>query len=329
MSACRPRSLLLGLMLAARTGLAAGQESPSAITVPEALRTYTASIEASGIVWAPSLQRYLVVSDDIGAEDSHHEPYLLAMSRDGTLDETPVPILGVDTLNDAESICPGPDGTFFLTTSHSTNRKGKLRAERRMLLWLKLEGRTLRVNGRVDLTQARDASGRSLLEIASLDPEGRLDIEALTYREGALLIGLKSPLSARGGAVILRLDEPAAVLRSGHIPANALTRLWEVPLGTAGGEGSVLRGIADMATLPDGSLVLAANSPKGLPSDGGGALYWFKPNTGALVLLQRFPGLKPEGVTLSNDGQSLVIVFDTDKRPPVWMRWPLRGGQPT
>ena len=39
---------------------------PAPIGVPEALLTRTTMPEPSGIVWSPTLQRYLIVSDDTG-----------------------------------------------------------------------------------------------------------------------------------------------------------------------------------------------------------------------------------------------------------------------
>ncbi len=300
-----------------------GAPAPVEAAVPAALSARNATIEPSGIVWAQPLERYLVVSDDTGTAGDGHRPWVFAMSRKGAFDDTTVPILGVDALNDAEAICQGPDGTFFLTTSHSPNKKGHTKPERRMLLHLELRGRALRVMGRADLTTARSPAGGSLLEIAGLDPKARLDIEALTFADGALLVGLKSPLSARGGAVIVRLADPVGVLAKGAIPAGAVTRVVELPLDVERDGRTVHQGISDLLALPGGSLVVLANSPKGGSHDGGGAMYWLKAGAKAPVMLQRFRGLKPEGVTLSEDGKGLVLVFDNDTRPPLWMSWPL------
>jgi hypothetical protein len=41
------------------------------------------------------------------------------------------------------------------------------------------------------------------------------------------------------------------------------------------------------------------------------------------ALVRRFPGLKPEGVTVAPDGKTLTLVFDRDRRDPLWMTWPL------
>jgi hypothetical protein len=310
--------------LALLAQVAAPPSDPVPITVPPGLLGRSATLEPSGLVWAAPLGRYLVVSDDTGPADDHHRPWLLAMSGVGVFDEMPVPIQGLRRLDDAESICAGPEGTFFLATSHSANREGKTQASRRMLLLLGLDGRALRVLGRVDLTTARDPQGGSLVDIAGVAAGGRLDIEALTYRDGALLVGLKSPLTAQGEAVILRLEAPAATLRKGAIPAGAVTRLGAVALHDPG--RGVARGISDMTALPDGSLIVLANSPKGMPSDDGGAMYRLGKGVSGPVLLRAFPHLKPEGVTVADGGRALLLVFDNGHRPPLWMSWPLEPG---
>jgi hypothetical protein len=277
------------------------------------------------VAWSPRLQRYLVVSDDIGPHDAHHEPWLLALARDGSLDPEPLPIAGLDELNDAESICAGPPDLFFVVTSHSPNKKGRLPAARRMLLLLTVEGRGLRVLGRLDLTEPGGAA--ALLAKAGAPAGGRLDIEAIAYQRGALLIGLKSPLTQGGAASVLALEQPLAALRAGHLDERAITLRWQLPLtATPSGVG---QGVADLTVLPDGSLALVANAPKGAPRDGGGALYWLPVGATTPQLVRWFPGLKPEGVTVSEDEKALILVFDNDAKPPLWLRLPLPGGPPS
>lgn len=302
-----------------------GEPSLLDLHVPPRLASRSSQVEPSGIVWCPPLGRYLLVSDDtgIGEQGTRHAAWLFAMDQSGAIDLEPVPILGLDRLNDIEAITAGPDGTYFVSTSHSPNRKGKTPPARRRLLHLALSGRTLHPLGWVDLTEARDPSGRALPVLAGLDENGRLDIEALAYRDAVLYIGLKSPLTSRSGAIVLRLQAPATTLRHHRIPPGALTRYAELTL-IAGGRAPA--GIADMTFLADGSLTVVGNSPKGSPSDGGGALWWLArltPGLHAPTLLRHYQGLKPEGVTVAADGHSLIVVFDGGEDPPRWSSWPL------
>jgi hypothetical protein len=133
---------------------------------------------------------------------------------------------------------------------------------------------------------------------------------------------LKAPQTAQGAALILRIDKIAEAFEKGELAPKQVQRFAVVPLQVAGPTGPVIEGISDMHFLGDGSLVLLANSPKGMPSDGGGALWWLKP--GAMPeLLRRFPGYKPEGITTTAEGTALLIVFDRDRQQPAWLLQPL------
>lgn len=289
---------------------------PRPVTVPDALLATTSMPEPSGAVWSAALSRYLIISDDTGDKQrgTGHAPWLFTMSREGVMDSAPLPILGLEKLNDAEALCAGPEGSFLLSTSHSRNRKGRDKAERRMMLQLVLSGRALTIVGRLDLAEALTASG--------LLPPGSVDIEGLAFRDGALYVGLKAPQTPTGAALILRIPDLQSALRAGALPAAQVQRFAEVPLRVPGEAGEVVQGISDLTFLPDGSLALLANSPKGLPPDGGGALWWLRPGT-APSLVRRFPGLKPEGVTLTEDQKALLIVIDHDRQQPLWLRQPL------
>jgi hypothetical protein len=307
----------------------AGEPEVKAITVPAELGAVTSNPELSGVVWSPAFRRYLLVSDDSGLRDqgSNHAPILLALGPDGVLDKTLIPIRGVKKINDPESICAGPDGTLFLVTSHSPNREGQNKAPRRQLLQLKPDKGALRVLASLDLTNIK--GGGSLLALVGLPTDGVLDIEAVTYHDDALFVGFKSPLTSQGEAVIARIRKPLAALRAGRLEDKAVERFLAAPLCVQEKGQRVCQGISDMTFLPDGSLVLTANAPKGGPKDHGGALWHLsKPVEKATpVMLRRFPGIKPEGVTLAADGRALVVVFDTDTAIPKWLEIPLPAGK--
>lgn len=318
-------ALLVPLLLAAAP-------TPREVAVPPALLEVTSPPELSGIAWSAALDRYLVVSDDTGVRGrgGRHAPMVLALDASGRgLDPAPIPIAGIDALKDAEAICAGPDGTFFLLTSHSPSNEGKTGRARRQLLHLALRGRGLAALGALDLTAPGGAS--ALLAVAGLDPGGQLDLEAVAYHAGALYVGLKSPLAADGRAVILRLADPMGAARAGRVPPGALTRFAAVPLCVEQAGRRVCEGFSDLLFLQDGSLVAAANAPKGGPSDGGGAVWWLPaPPAGASPrVLARFPGLKPEGIALAPDGRRLAVVFDRGaEQPPLFTELELPGPPP-
>ena len=307
-----------------KTGLipaCAGMVACAALIVPIKVPHELADrvqLELSGAVWSPTLQRYILVSDDVNEEGSKHVPVLFALTEGGQLDAAPIPIEGIGELNDPESISAAPDGTLFVSTSHSLNKHGHLPQSRRRLLHLSLGAdRKAHIIGQVDLTTARAADGNPPWG------DGRLDIEGLAFRDGALYIGLKSPLAADGSASILRLPDAVSVLNTGVIPQGALSVWASARFCVPHAGATVCEGVADLAFLPDGALLVAGNTPKGMPTDGGGSLWKLTAPGGTPALLKRFDGLKPEGVALSPDHASAIVVFDTDGRQPLWIRWPL------
>jgi hypothetical protein len=310
--------------------LLAGEASPSGapirpVSAPSSLAAVTSNPELSGIVWSSARKRYLVVTDDSGLRElgTYHRPLVLGLGENGVLDEKPIPIHGVDRINDPESICTGPDDTYFVVTSHSPNRSNKTPPARRQLLQLKEDKDGLDVIARLDLTSVKGRS--SLLPLVGLPADGRLDIEAVTYHDGALFIGFKSPLTSDGKAVIARIADPLKALREGRLPAESIARFLAVPLCLSVRGQRVCQGISDMLFLRDGSLVLTANAPKGGPKDEGGTLWHLTVPVGQTPPVQsrRFSGLKPEGIALSPSGRSLVVVFDCDQSPAKWTEIPL------
>jgi len=292
--------------------------APVDVTVPAALKAKTCPPELSGVTWVPPLSRYLAVSDDTGLLDtaSWHSPWLFAFDEQGVFDPTPVVIEGLESLDDAESITPGPKGTFFLTTSHTINKSGKSKPARRQLLWLALEGKRLTVKGNMDLTTI----GMDRLVTGK---EDELDIEAIAYREGALYVGFKAPLDAEGRAAIARLENVTGAFDKVK-PAAIVGVVWARPkLEVPAAEGLAPEGITDLLFLPDGRLVVAANAPKSGKPDGGGAVWLLAKPDAKPVLLQRFLGLKPEGLTLSPDGKRVVVVFDRGQDPSQWAQLPV------
>ncbi len=275
-------------------------------------------IELSGAVWSPVLSRYVLVSDDVNEEGAKHEPLLFTLSESGQLDAQPIRIAGIAELNDPESITAGPDGTLFVCTSHSLNRKGHLPESRRRLLQIAVAAdRQAKLLGQVDLSVARNADGKPPWGA------GALDIEGIAFREGTLYIGLKSPLEGNGSSTILKLPEVVKAIQAGVLADGALSVWSRQRLCVPHDGASVCEGVADLAFLPDGNLLLTGNSPKGMPTDGGGSLWKLSAPNGTPTLLKRFEGLKPEGVALAPDHTSAIVVFDTDGRQPLWVRWPL------
>ena len=175
-------------------------------------------LELSGLAWAPTLERYLgVVDDSIDLDDGQrHGPFVLALDRTGHLDADPVPIDGVDAIDDAEALAAGPDNLFFLLTSHSPNRRGKLKEGTPPAPSPQDRGPRLRVTGSLDLTRGQDGVARSI-ESSAYPKRRRSTWKALAFHDGALYVGLKAPLLADEWAIILRFDRPSEAFADGRL----------------------------------------------------------------------------------------------------------------
>jgi multidrug resistance efflux pump len=279
--------------------------------------------EPSGIAWIDAWQRYLLVSDDTGLESANdNASWVFLLSRNGSVDPTPVLMEGLDRVSDLESLAAAPDGRIYFLASQSLNRQGKRPRIRTLLIGARLDGKKLRVDGVMSfydsLLHATDADPSLLPALglrARFGDEPEIEIEGLAWKDNTLFMGLKNPQDAQGRALIWRLEDPAAVIRRGSL-SRADLKLWQkawLPVeGTAGG-------ISELLFLPDGSLMLAATN------DRGGALFQGRQSGGELRIQQvrRFPGMKPEGLCLSPDG-GIVVVFDQQQKTPLWSRLELQ-----
>jgi hypothetical protein len=304
--------------------------------VPAGLSVRT-RFEPSGVLALASESRYLLVSDDTGRDGDEGEPWLFAMSASGAVEADPVPVSGVRELNDVEAITSGGDGEVYLLSSQSYSKKGKRKPSRTALLRLRREGRGFSADGETHLAEALDADTELAAMLGLTDGTRALDIEGLAFKDGALYLGLKAPLDARGRAMIWRVASPAALFegagKEGASPVDgkrlrdAGISVWasvRVDVELAG--QPVPGGISDLLFLPDGSLAIAS-TPSTEGGDAGAVWAVDRPDSGELKprLVERFPGFKPEGLSPSLTAGKLMIVFDTGDRAPalreiVWGR---------
>ncbi|MBL6082774.1 DUF3616 domain-containing protein [Belnapia sp. T18] len=190
-----------------------------------------------------------------------------------------------------------------------------------------LLGPVLGPNG--DARDAMRAPERSGLNIEGLtaDPDG-----------GTLLIGLRSPLTSDGHAIVVPLSNPGEVVAL----AGTRARLGEpIPLDLDN------RGVRSLERMPDGSGYLVLAGPTG---DGPGfeLFAWAGPGSqevaklsGFTEALHRLPDFRPEGMVVHPAGTELLLISDDGGRlvgfnackdaPPEqrsfrMLRLPLRAG---
>lgn len=312
---------------------------PRPMRVPPTLVGRT-RFEPSGLLARPGEGRFLVVSDDTGKKDVDEGlPWLFAMRADGEVEAEPIPIQGVSTIDDLEAITAGPSGELYVLASQSYSKKGKRKPARTALLRLVADGKGFRVTGEAHLAELFDAAP----ERGKLTSTRDLDVEAMTFHDGALFFGLKAPLLANGAALVWRVgtpgalfDPPAAGGAAGSTLDAAGFEVWGAAKVDVLLDGKTTPGgISDMLFLADGSLIVSATPstaegdagalyrltmPSQGPASNGAATPTSPGRTLTAAPIARFPA-KAEGIAPSKEGH-LLVVFDNGDRTPAFVEVP-------
>lgn len=206
--------------------------------------------------------------------------------------------------DDMEDLAEVNDHQFFGITSHSRTKKGNRKPEREELLLFARSTSQFAVEDywslrKPILTALEKTLGQVLdLEKVQENPpkEGGLNVEGLAYRGGQLFLGLRSPLTSQGDAILLRIKNGKALLE-GEDPQ--ISDVMTLPLGK--------RGIRGMTTYRDGILLIAGSADADESEFG---LYRW---TEATQSIHAFPLagfsqlLRPEGLMVDTDGSFLFV----------------------
>lgn len=303
------------------------QEVAKGMDVPAALRKRS-RFEPSALIWVHERARFVVVSDDTGQKDhADHAPWLFTMDAQGNVDPEPVPVEGVDELNDLEGIADAGGGALWLMSSQSRSKKGKRPASRQLFARIVPARDGYRVDGSVrfaELLAGLSPTERAALGIEDMDA---LNIEGLTRDGAGLLIGLKGPVDAEGRAPIWRLARPEVLVRTGSLDGAGLEMWGRVHLQVEAEGQTVPGGIASLLRLPDGRLLIGATA-SGIKTQNQSGSLWVatRDDAGEITArrVQIFAGLKPEGLALSPQPGRIIVAFDADTDQPSWIDipWP-------
>jgi hypothetical protein len=293
--------------------------SPELINLPKEIVT-ASRFEASGLVWVEALDRYVVISDETGI-DAKHQPWLFTMSRQGNVDPEPMVIAELSEIDDAEAISADDKGGLFLLASQSQSERGHRPKAREQLSYLTFGNGGYRADKTVLLAQLLDDAPAALR--ASLDvPDTKLlDIEAMTYRQGELFIGLKAPTDSQGRAIVWRVTSPEKLL-AGDLIGAGISVWLRAALAVEVDGRPVPGGAADMMFAPDGALLITATASGISAKHQNGVLYRVPaaaPGAAANPLvIRRFNDLRPEGIALTPTNR-LAVVFDRGHEAPMWL----------
>ncbi|HDQ45778.1 MAG TPA: hypothetical protein ENN17_09830 [bacterium] len=293
------------------------------IQVPLSLREKS-RFEPSGITWVPAKGKYLVVSDDTGLQDtpSEHAPFLHYMDESGHVEADPVPILGIDSVNDLEAVTALDSETFILVSSQNVSQKGKRPVSRERILKIRKEADRFVVLRSLDflslLLNSHSVRDLKALGLAAADSDGRpvLNIEGAAYFDGALFLGLKAPVSP-DGAILWKLEDVDRAFETGKIAPGQLVLYGTVKLGKVGDNPA---GISDLHVDGDGVMWALSAIPGAEPEEQTGGLHRIDRLADGRLAARRllsFPGLKPEGLGLREERRAM-IVFDRDQDVPLY-----------
>ena len=291
---------------------------PELLDVPPQI-VAVSRFEASGLVWVPALDRYLVESDETGLDGSH-PPWLFTMSRRGVLDPEPMVVEDVQQLDDIESLAVDDQRGLYLLASQSVSERGNRPKAREQLIKLVPERGGFRAEHAVALASLLDEAPIAVRSTLGVPDTRQLDIEGLAWRGGSLYLGLKAPLDEQGRAMIWKVEAPDKLL-AGDLGGARITRWGSVLIPVEVDGRPMPGGIADLLFTSDTTLVVAATASGVSAKHQTGEVYTVTRTGEALVptLLRSFPDLRPEGLAQVPDSTQIAVVFDRGRDAPMWL----------
>ncbi|MBN1998351.1 efflux RND transporter periplasmic adaptor subunit [candidate division KSB1 bacterium] len=280
--------------------------------------------EPSGIAWLPDIGKYLIVSDDTGIKEtpSDHAAYVFLMDENGKVDSTPVPLIGIGTVNDLEAIAPAGDNTFYLISSQNISKRGKRPGSRELILKVKREGEKFVVQGKIRLLSLL-LEAYPLLDLKNLgldrfDSDGQpvLNIEGAAFHDKTLYLGLKEPVSPKG-AIIWKIKDVDDIFTTQKLALNQISLYAYIPLGQYKNKTA---GISDLAFDQNNNLWILSTIVDAAKDGQLGSFFRIDRTADGRFETTRFfsfPGLKPEGIC-PNGPNRFLIAFDMDNENPLF-----------
>jgi len=282
------------------------------------------SFEPSGVAWCPGIEKFLIISDDTGINESvtEHAPLIFKMNSDGKVDQQMQRLSGIATVNDLEGITAAGQDTYYLISSQNISKKGNRPANREYLLKVVRQDNDFIVKDKVNLltlilnTFSPEELKSLGLSIRKSDQRPKLNIEGIAFDGQALYFGLKQPI-ARTGAIIWKLENPQKMFTNNRLEAGQLSLFGIVDLKRQNGRAA---GISDLCFDPYGKLWALSTIPDADQKEQIGALHRidrFADGRLEAKDIFYFPGLKPEGLCFQ-ERTHLLIVFDKDNETPAY-----------
>ena len=275
--------------------------SPTPLQNGEGLKSIVSDepvkIEASGAVFVPETGKFLVVSD----ETEKKRPALFEVGRNGSAKK--IIINNFNKINDLESIAKVTGDKYLIMSSLSHSKKGKLKPERRILAGITFSNGEAKLEKAVDFYEIlQNFAGKSdsdAAEFLKIGITGKsIDIEGMSVLGNSLFVAFKNPLF-NGNSVIFEISDYAKIFTEKKLSENQLKTIFvNVPAG---------RKVSDLYMISRDKFYFTASCD----SEKCGGLYRFE--NGKTELIKDFPGLKPEGIAVDENG-FFFIFFDLGQK---------------
>ncbi|MBQ3368247.1 HlyD family efflux transporter periplasmic adaptor subunit [bacterium] len=255
-------------------------------------------IEASGAVFVEETGNFIVVSD----ETEKKQPLLFEVGKGGLAKR--IKIENLDKINDLESIAKESESSYLVMSSMSYSKKGKLKAERRILASFTLTQGKAELKNSVDFYEilkdfAEKSEGTAADFLKKGIVEKSIDAEGMFVLENSLFIAFKDPLFEEKG-VIFEISDYKKIFSEKKISENQIqmTFIKDLPKD--------LR-ISDIYMISKDAFFFTASCSD--EKCGG----FFKFENGKSSLIKNFPSLKPEGIAVDKNG-NFFIFFDLGQK---------------
>lgn len=210
--------------------------------------------------------------------------------------------------DDMESLATVDEKLFFACTSHGLTKKGKRKPEREQLFLMEKTEKiavqktwSLR-NEILKYLEANFGSDLNMETVSTASPDhGGLNIEGLAYVDGKLFVGLRSPVTSKGEAIVLVFTSP--------LTSPKLTSNMRIDLG-----GKGIRSLENS----NGALLILSGSPNDEQETFGLSKLDLTTQRVSRFLLAGFEALiRPEGVVADGAGFTLVQDFEAPESQEV------------
>ncbi|MFL5785807.1 MAG: DUF3616 domain-containing protein, partial [Bacteriovoracaceae bacterium] len=215
--------------------------------------------------------------------------------------------------DDLEGLAPFEGNAFLGMTSHSLTRSGKRKPERENLILFQLKENEVKMmkhwslrDQLMDFIEKKVGSNVDVYRMRNSPPDqGGLNIEGLGYLDGKIYLGVRSPLTKNGNALIVTVGSPLSNLQ-----------LLEVTPVNLDGKG--IRGIDQ----DEQGLLILSGPVDDLPATFG--LHRYDPRSIRTQVLH-YAGfenvMRPESLLKDNDGSLLLFQdFKVPQNQDVIMR---------